>query len=160
MDYIITCPLEFGSSKETAVISRQMFYVLSFKTFKSIFSRQGWVETPQLYAQAMICQLQILGFCISLIDHVYSNRQVRTSYFKTMSYHHVPSQLQTLAIHGFLPSLLSVLLMSSLQGDSFLVTKCHILQYNANNFLMNGVLLHIFHYLFYQIDDYRGFILY
>ena len=37
--------------------------------------------------------------------------------------HHVPGLLQTLAIMAFEPSLLSVLLMSSLLGDSFLVTK-------------------------------------
>ena len=40
-----------------------------------------------------------------------------------LHHHHKPGLLQTSATMAFQPSLLSVLLMSSLLGDSFLVTK-------------------------------------
>ena len=53
----------------------------------------------------------------------YSHRPHCPSHHHHPHHHHVPGLLQTSAIMAFQPSLSSVLLMSSLLGDSFIVTK-------------------------------------
>ena len=82
----------------------------------------------------MFCQQILFTYCIHLCTYSYYENQNESKrinskcshyFFNYHQYfhHHVPGLLQISEIMAFQFSLLSVLLMSSLLGDSFLVTK-------------------------------------